>query len=135
MAGPNEMQQYGGRIQKGRKTGEISWPLHGQFHCQNTCTDNYGALYCKVRTLRQDFAWEAVIAVDRTPTRNSMDRFNRFQHHSLDVVSVPVASSGGRMSECVSAFCLSRFSPQSPLYDFCVVFFVHVLPRFKFRGA
>ena len=36
------------------------------FTAKNTCTDNYGALYCKVRTLRLDFAWEAAIAVDRS---------------------------------------------------------------------
>ena len=59
VAGPNEMQQYGGRIQKGRKTGEA-------VYAKNTCTDNYGALYCKVRTLRLDFAWEAAIAVDQS---------------------------------------------------------------------
>ena len=36
------------------------------FTAKNTCTDNYRALYCKVRTLRLDFAWEAAIAVDRS---------------------------------------------------------------------
>ena len=29
VAGPNEMQQYGGRIQKRRKTRDVTWSLHG----------------------------------------------------------------------------------------------------------
>ena len=52
-----------------------------------------------------------------------------FQHHSSDVVSVPVASCGGRMPECASTGCRREcfqfvtFFPQSALYDGCVVFF------------
>ena len=58
-----------------------------------------------------------------------------FQHHSSDVVSVPVASCSGRMPECASTGCrrerfafVAFFFLQSALYDGCMVFFVHVLP-------
>ena len=51
---------------KGEKPGRYPCRYTDSFTVKNTCTDNYGALYCKVRTLRLDFAWEAAMAVDRS---------------------------------------------------------------------
>ena len=40
VAGPNEMQQYGGREKPGRHPSRYT----DSFTAKNTCTDNYGAL-------------------------------------------------------------------------------------------
>ena len=53
-------------FKKGEKPGRYPGRYTDSFTAKNTCMDNYGALYCKVRTLRNDFAWEAAIAVDRS---------------------------------------------------------------------
>ena len=45
VARPNEMQQYSGRFKNGEKTDRYTGSFAG-------FTDNYGALYCKVHTLR-----------------------------------------------------------------------------------
>ena len=50
-------------FKKGEKPGRYPSRYTDSFTAKNTCTDNYGALYC---TLRLDFAWEAAIAVDRS---------------------------------------------------------------------
>ena len=50
----------------GEKPGRYPSRYTDIFTAKITCMDNYGALYCKVRTLRLDFAWEAAIAVDRS---------------------------------------------------------------------
>ena len=49
-------------FKKGEKQGGIL-AVTRTVSLPKTCIDNYGALYCKVRTLRLDFAWEAAIAV------------------------------------------------------------------------
>ena len=115
-------------FKNGEKTGRYPSRYTDSFTAKNTCTDNYGALYCKVPTLRLDFAWEGAIArlwVLRGP----------FQHHSSDVVSVSVASCGGRMPECTSTRERFAFFSKSALYDGCVVFFVHVLLCLRLREA
>ena len=72
------------------------------------------------------------------PTRSSVGRSNITPRTLL---SVPVASCGGRMPECTStgcrreSFAFVAFFSQSALYDGCVVFFVHVLPCLRLRGA
>ena len=53
-------------FKNGEKPGRYPSRYTDSFTAKNTCTDNYGALHCKVRTLRLDFAWEAAIAVDRS---------------------------------------------------------------------
>ena len=59
--------QYGGRMKKKEEKPE-RYPGHymDSFTAKNTCTDNYGALYCKIYTLRPDFAAVAAIAVVRS---------------------------------------------------------------------
>ena len=52
-------------FKKGEKPGRYPSRYTDSSIAKNTCTDNYGVLYCKVRTLRLDFAREAAIAVDR----------------------------------------------------------------------
>ena len=60
-----------------------------------------------------------------------------FQHQSLDVVSVPVASCGGRMPECASTGCWrERFAFVAFLFAIGTIrwlrgVFVLVLPCFK----
>ena len=51
-------------FKKGEKPGRYRSRYKDSFTANNTCRDNYGALYCKIRTLRLDFAWEATTAVD-----------------------------------------------------------------------
>ena len=53
-------------FKNGEKPGRYPSRYTDSFTAKNTCTDNYGALYCKVHTLRLDFAWEAAIAIDRS---------------------------------------------------------------------
>ena len=87
-------------FKNGEKPGRYPSHYTDSFTAKNTCTDNYGALYCKVRTLRLDFAWGSSDR-DRSIGRLWVLR-GPFQHHSSDVISVPVASCGGRMPECTS---------------------------------
>ena len=126
-------------FKKGEKPGRYPSRYTDSFTAKNTCTDNYGALYCKVRILRLDFAWEAAIADDRSGGFGCrLEAPWPFQHHSSDVVSVPVASCGGRMPECTSTGCRRErfaFVAQSALYDGWVVICVHVLPCLRLRGA
>ena len=53
-------------FKKVEKPGRYPSRYTDSYTAKNTCTDNYGALYCKVRTLRLVFAWEAAIAVVRS---------------------------------------------------------------------
>ena len=57
MAGPNEMQQYGGRF-KNRYMGSCT--------AENMFKGNYGAPYCKLHTLRLCCTYPMGATVDRT---------------------------------------------------------------------
>ena len=52
-------------FKRGEKPGRYPSRYTDSFTAKNTCTDNYGALYFYVYTLRLDFASEAATAVDR----------------------------------------------------------------------
>ena len=68
-------------FKKGEKPGRYPSRYTDSFTAKNTCTDNYGALYCKVRTLRLDFAGgsrDRGRSIGRlwVPTRSSVGRSN-----------------------------------------------------------
>ena len=68
-------------FKKGEKPGRYPSRYTDSFTAKNTCTDNYGALYCKVRTLRLDLcvgSHDLGRSIGRlwVPTRSSVDRSN-----------------------------------------------------------
>ena len=87
-------------FKKGEKPGRYPSRYTDSFTVKNTCTDNYGALYCTLRRGKPRSR-----SIDREALGADLKLRGPFQHHSSDVVSVPVASCGGRMPECTSTGC------------------------------
>ena len=137
MAGSNCLPIWQQNSKKGETPGRYPDHYTDSFTAKNTCTDNYGALYCKIHSLRPDLRARLQ---SRWIVREALGAGKKLRGlfpQTLFVCLSRLVRKNARVSECpvrVLAILVCRilfFSPRLALHDGCVVFFVHVLPSFK----